>query len=108
MITFTDDNFQQEVTAFDGVVMIDFWAEWCTPCKIQGPIVDALAEKMAGNPKVKIGKLDVDNNPETQAKYSVMSIPTLIIYKNGEVVDSLVGLRQEDDIAAAIDAALAE
>jgi thioredoxin 1 len=107
MTTFTDDNFKTEVSEFDGVVLIDFWAEWCTPCKIQGPIIDALAEKLANNPKLKIGKLDVDNNPETQAAYSVMSIPTLIIYKNGEVVDSLVGLRQEEDIEEAIQAALA-
>lgn len=107
MNTFTDDNFKAEVSDFDGVVLIDFWAEWCTPCKIQGPIIDALAEKLANNPKLKIGKLDVDDNPETQAAYSVMSIPTLIIYKNGEVVDSLVGLRQEEDIEEAIQAALA-
>lgn len=94
----TDQDFKSEILDFDGVAIVDFWAEWCTPCRVQGPIIDKLAEKYAKEGKVRIAKLDVDNNPKTQQQYHVMSIPTLIFYKNGEVAETFVGLRSEDDI----------
>jgi len=97
---FTDDNFQKEALEFKGTVLIDMWAEWCGPCLVQGPIVDKLAETTANNQSVKIGKLNVDDNPKTAEKYQVLSIPTLLIFKNGELQESLVGLRSEQDIVA--------
>jgi thioredoxin 1 len=77
---------------------VDFWAEWCGPCRVQSPIIDRLAEKYAGNSKVKFVKLNVDDNPTTQSEYHVMSIPTLIYFKKGQIADTFVGLRSEDDI----------
>lgn len=94
----TDESFQQEVINFDGVVLVDFWAPWCTPCKIQGPLLDQLAEKLKSNTKVKIVKLDTDENPETSMNHQIFSIPTLVIYKNGEVADKLVGLTSPEDL----------
>ena len=94
----TDDNFQKEVIEFDGVTLVDFWAPWCTPCKIQGPIVDKLAEKFKSNEKVKIGKLDTDQNPNISMSNQIFSIPTLIIYKNGEIAEKFVGLRSQEDL----------
>lgn len=98
----TDEQFKQDILDFEGVSVVDFWAEWCTPCRVQGPIVDSLSEKYKDNPKVKMRKLDVDENPETQNQYHVMSIPTLIFYKGGEAVQTLVGLRSEEDIDAVL------
>lgn len=97
-MTFSDADFQKEVLDFEGVVLVDFWATWCGPCRIQGPIVDALAEKHKDNASLKIGKLDVDENSETGQKYQILSIPTIMIFKNGQVMESLVGLRSEGDI----------
>lgn len=97
-LTLTDDTFTKEVLEFKGLVLVDFWATWCGPCRIQGPIVDALATKFANNDKIKIAKLDVDENNSTAMKYQVMSIPTLIIFKGGEVAETLVGLRSEQDL----------
>ena len=94
----TDDNFQKEVIEFDGVTLVDFWAPWCPPCKIQGPIVDKLAEKFKSNEKVKIGKLDTDQNPNISMSNQIFSIPTLIIYKNGEIAEKFVGLRSQEDL----------
>ena len=81
---FTDQNFEQEVLKSEKPVLVDFWAAWCGPCQMMGPIIDKLAEEMKD--KVKIGKLNVDENRETASDYSVMSIPTLIIFKGGKVV----------------------
>lgn len=96
-MTFTDANFQTEVLDFKGLVVVDFWATWCGPCRIQGPIIDSLAQKYTDNPGVKIGKLDVDEN-EIAAKYQILSIPTLLFFKNGEIVESVVGLRSEQEL----------
>ena len=85
----TDANFQEKVLDSDKVALVDFWAEWCGPCKIVGPLVDELASEYEG--KAVIGKVDVDNNPETATKYGVRNIPTLLYIKNGEVVEKQVG-----------------
>jgi len=100
--TFTDANFQTESLDFKGTVFIDFWAEWCGPCLVQGPIIDKLAEKYANNTDLKIGKLNVDDNPETANKYQVLSIPTLLVFKNGELQERLVALRSEQELEAKI------
>lgn len=93
IVHLTDQNFAAEVENFDGIVLVDFHALWCGPCKIQGPIVEALADKYAG--KIKVAKLDVDAAPVTAEKFQVMSIPTLIFFKNGKQAgDALIGMKQ--------------
>lgn len=87
--TFTDQNFADEVLKSDKPVMVDFWATWCGPCVMAGPVVDALATDYVG--KIKIGKLDVDQNQETAGKYGVMSIPTVVLFKDGKEVARKVG-----------------
>ena len=93
---FTDQNFDQEVLKSGKLVLVDFWAAWCGPCQMMGPIIDELSEEMKD--KVKIGKLNVDENRETASNYSVMSIPTLIIFKDGKVVKQLVGVQNKDNL----------
>jgi thioredoxin 1 len=88
----TDSNFAAEVLASDKPVLVDFWAEWCPPCKAMSPTIDALADEMAGS--VKIVKLDVDSNPGITVQYNVRSMPTLMIFKNGQPVDMKVGAGQ--------------
>lgn len=88
-IVFTDSNFAEEVENSKGKVMVDFWATWCGPCVMAGPVVDSMADDYKG--KVKIGKLDVDANRETAAKLNVMSIPTVILFKDGKEVARKVG-----------------
>lgn len=88
-IVFSDANFKDEVESAKETVMVDFWATWCGPCQMAGPVVDAMADDYKG--KVKIGKLDVDANQETAAKYNVMSIPTVILFKDGKEVSRKVG-----------------
>lgn len=90
----TDDNFAKETST--GVTLTDFWATWCPPCRMQGPIVEQL-DKEIGN-QVKITKLDVDENQQTANDFGIMSIPTLIIKKDGKVVDKLVGLHSKDQL----------
>ena len=91
---FTDNNFESEVLKSDLPVLADFYADWCGPCKMQGPIVEELAKDMAG--KAKVGKLNVDQNPQMAGKYGVMSIPTLIIFKGGEIKKTLNGLQTKE------------
>ena len=88
-IIFTDDNFSAEVLKSEMPVVVDFWATWCGPCRMIAPIMEELAEKYVG--KVKIGKLDVDENQQTAIKYGVRSIPTVLILKGGEVIDTVIG-----------------
>lgn len=87
---FTDQNFESEVIQSDIPVLVDFYADWCGPCKMMGPIIDELATQYEG--KIKIGKLNVDDNSETAAKYRVMSIPTLIYFKSGVGTQTMVGV----------------
>lgn len=87
---FTDENFEQEALQGDQLAVVDFFADWCGPCKMMAPIVEELAESYKD--QVKIGKLNVDNSPATAAKYKVMSIPTIIFVKNGNVVETIVGV----------------
>lgn len=100
----TDQNFEAEVLKSDTPVLVDFWAEWCQPCKIVDPIVHELAQDYSG--KIKVGKLNVDENT-VSANYNVMSIPTLLIFKNGQPVKSVVGARPKEDFKRAIDEAIA-
>ncbi len=88
-VAVTDENFEAEVLNSDTPVVVDFWAEWCGPCKQLGPVVDEIATEMAG--KVKVVKVNIDEAPEAPSKYGVRGIPTLIIFKGGEVVDTRVG-----------------
>ena len=95
---FTDANFAKEVEQFQGVTMIDFWAPWCGPCKVQGPIVQTLATEFASNPNLKIGKVNVDDNPIVGEKYQILSIPTIKFFKAGKVIDELIGLQSKDSL----------
>jgi len=88
-LTFTDDNFESEVLKSDKPVIIDFWAAWCGPCKMIAPIIEELADEYDG--KVKVGKLDVDENNQTAIKYGVRSIPTVLFVHDGEVKESIIG-----------------
>ena len=88
-VEITDANFDQEVLKSDIPVLIDFWAEWCGPCRMIGPVVEEMAGEYEG--KAKIGKVNVDVNPKVSVKYGIRSIPALLIFKNGEVVDQIVG-----------------
>lgn len=87
--TLTDASFEAEVLKSSEPVLVDFWATWCGPCRAVAPVVEALAKDYAG--KVKVGKMDVDSNPQIATKYGVMSIPTLLMFKDGKVVQQIVG-----------------
>jgi thioredoxin 1 len=99
---FTDDNFEAEVLNASAPVLVDFWAEWCMPCKILGPTIDELADKYAG--KVGVGKVDIDANQQVAMKFGISAIPTVIIFKDGQVAKKFVGLTKKEDLAAALDA----
>lgn len=101
LVTLTDANFDEEVLQSDKPVLVDFWAEWCQPCHMIAPTVEALSNDYDG--KVKVGKMDIDSNQGTASKYQIMSIPSLLIYKNGEVVERIVGVASKDHIAGLLD-----
>jgi thioredoxin 1 len=103
-VTITDDNFQNEVTNSNQPVLIDFWAAWCGPCRIIAPIVEELASEYQG--KVKIGKLDVDDNQQTAIKYGVRSIPTLLIFKDGKLKDTIIGAVPKSHIVQKLNAVI--
>jgi thioredoxin 1 len=99
---FTDGNFESEVLKSDTPVLVDFWAEWCMPCRMLAPTIEKIAKDYNG--KVKVGKLDTDANRDVSIKYGISAIPTVILFKGGEVVQKFVGLRQERDFKEVLDA----
>ena len=98
---FTDGNFDAEVIKSDIPVLVDFWAEWCQPCRMLTPTMEELADEYKG--KVKIGKLDTDSNRDVSIKYGISAIPTIILFQDGEVKKKFVGLTPKDQFAAALD-----
>ncbi len=99
---FTDENFEQEVLKSDKPVLVDFYAEWCGPCKMLGPIIEELAKGYEG--KWKIGKCNVDESQEMAMRYGVQSIPTLLFIKDGQIVDKTMGFQSKDALKAKLDA----
>ncbi len=102
---FTDANFEEEVLGSDLPVLVDFYADWCGPCKMMAPVVEEVARTYEG--KLKVGKCNVDDNPDSAQKYGVMSIPNFIIFRNGEVVNSLLGALPKGQFMSAVDQILA-
>jgi thioredoxin 1 len=99
---FTDQNFQAEVIDSDVPVLVDFWAEWCMPCRLLAPTIEKLAKDYSG--KVKVGKVDTDSNRDISIKYEISAIPTVILFKAGQVAHKFVGLRKEPDFKEVLDA----
>ena len=103
VIEITDQNFEQEVLKSNVPVLVDFWAEWCMPCRMLAPTIEKIAKEYAG--KVKVGKVDTDSNRDTALKFSISNIPTVILFKGGQAAQRFVGLRPEKDFKEALDAA---
>ena len=103
-LTFTDQNFKDEVLGSETPVLVDFWAEWCAPCRIVSPIIEELATEYGE--KLKVGKLDVDANGQSAQNYGVMSIPSIIFFKNGQPVKTMIGAQSKDNYKREIDAVL--
>jgi thioredoxin 1 len=99
---FTDQNFETEVLKAGEPVLVDFWAEWCGPCRMLAPTIEKIADAYAG--KVKVGKVDTDANREVAMKYGISAIPTVILFKGGQIAQKFVGLRQEKDFRDALEA----
>ncbi|MEE9276687.1 MAG: thioredoxin [bacterium] len=104
MLEFSDQNFDAEVVGSDTLTVVDFWAEWCGPCKMIAPIMEALAEEYTG--KVRVGKLNIDENPSTPTKFGIRGIPTLLFFKGGSLVEQIVGVKSKADLKAVIDRSL--
>ncbi len=104
IVYITDDSFEQEVLKCDSPVLVDYWADWCGPCKLIGPILDAIADDYAG--RVKVAKLNIDENPTTPPRYGIRGIPTLMLFKNGRVEATKVGAVTKAQLALFIDSNL--
>ncbi|GAF77610.1 unnamed protein product [marine sediment metagenome] len=104
LVQLTDDNFQEKVVQSPVPVMVDFWAEWCMPCKMVAPIIEQLAADYEG--RAVVGSIDTDANRNTAVKYGISAIPTVMVFKGGELVKRLVGVQPKKDYAAALDEAL--
>jgi thioredoxin 1 len=100
VLEFTSANFEEEVLKADGPVLVDFWAEWCMPCRMLAPTIDQLASEFEG--KVKIGKVDTDANRDLAEKYQISAIPTVMVFKGGEIKHKFYGLTSKDDLAGAL------
>lgn len=103
-LKFTTDNFEKEVLNSELPVLVDFYADWCGPCKMMGPVVESMAEEFDG--KLKVGKCNIDDNMAIAQKYGIVSIPTFIIFKNGQTAATFIGAMSKDDFADKIEAAL--
>lgn len=99
---FTDDNFKAEVLGSDQPVLVDFWAEWCGPCRALGPVVEELADSVGQT--ARVGKLNVDQNPQAAQKFGIQSIPSVLIFQGGEVVERLVGVQPKEKYESALQA----
>lgn len=97
-IILTEENFEKEILQSDKPVLVDFWAPWCGPCKMLGPVIEELAQELSG--RVKVAKVNVDEQAKLAAEYGIVSIPTLIVFKNGKVTNKAVGVQAKDDIEA--------
>lgn len=97
---FTDANFRNDVLNSDQLVFVDFWAPWCGPCRAVGPTIEALAEQLDGS--VKVGKLNIDDNPQSPSRFGINSIPAVLLFKNGQVVETIVGVRPQEDYERAV------
>ena len=104
IVDLTDGSFEQEVLQSDVPVVVDYWAEWCGPCKMIGPILEELAVEYGG--KVKMAKINIDENPQTPPKFGIRSIPTLMVFKNGEVEGTKVGAASKSDLVAFINGSI--
>lgn len=103
-VVVTDATFNQEVLKADKLTLVDFWAEWCAPCRAVSPLVEEIAKEYDG--KLKVGKMNVDENPTTPQNYGVMSIPTLILFKDGKPVNTLIGVQPKETMKKVIDESL--
>ncbi|MEN0019772.1 MAG: thioredoxin [Planctomycetota bacterium] len=97
---FSDGSFDQDVIQSDQPVLVDFWAEWCSPCKRLAPFIDEVADEFAG--QAKVGKLDIESNKDTPTKFEISAIPTVMLFKGGEVVKKFIGLTSKEELAAAV------
>ena len=105
VLTLTESNFKELVLQAPAPVLVDFWAEWCGPCKMIAPVLDELATEYDG--KVKIGKVNIDENPNLATEFRVSAIPTLLVFKNGQVMEQMVGAKSKRDLKASLDRAAA-
>ena len=104
--TFTDQNFEDEVIKSDIPALVDFWAPWCAPCRIVSPIIEELAKEYEG--KLKVGKVNVDENPNSASRFGIMSIPSVLVFKNGEPIKTMVGAQSKENFKKGIEEALGE